>query len=124
MRFLVYIDFGTMALLLASAVISMVISTRRKKVDFAMRDAHAPVIRRGQYINKIFMLPDYAKELRLSQISECINREYEIFIKDHILITVISVIDCNFAKSAASDNSTHRRISQHRRNSRRCICNE
>ena len=52
---LVYIDFGTMALLLASAVISMVISTRRKKVDFAMRDAHAPVIRRGQYINKIFI---------------------------------------------------------------------
>ncbi len=84
---LVYIDFGTMALLLASAVISMVISTRRKKVDFAMRDAHAPVIRRGQYINKIFMLPDYAKELRLSQISECINREYEIFIKDHINVT-------------------------------------
>lgn len=30
---LVYIDFGTMAILLASAVISMIISARRKKID-------------------------------------------------------------------------------------------
>lgn len=81
---LVYIDFGTMAILLASAVISMIISARRKKIDFAMRDAQAPVIRRGEYINKIFMLPDYAKELRLSHVSDCVNREYEKYIGDRV----------------------------------------
>lgn len=49
-----------------------------------MRDAQAPVIRRGEYINKIFMLPDYAKELRLSHVSDCVNREYEKYIGDRV----------------------------------------
>lgn len=49
-----------------------------------MRDAQAPVIRRGEYINKIFSFPDYAKELRLSHVSDCVNREYEKYIGDRV----------------------------------------
>lgn len=44
-------------------------------------------MRRGSYVNRLFMLPDYAKELRLTDISECIFRDYEKTISEHIGVT-------------------------------------
>ena len=84
---LAYIDSGTMLVMVASAVISMLIGTKKQKINLEMNEKHAPIMRRGSYVNRLFMLPDYAKELRLTDISECIFRDYEKTISEHIGVT-------------------------------------
>lgn len=84
---LAYIDSGTMLVMVASAVISMLIGAKKQKINLQMNEKHAPIMRRGSYVNRLFMLPDYAKELRLTDISECIFRDYEKTISEHIGVT-------------------------------------
>ena len=76
-----------MLVMVASAVISMLIGTKKQKINLQMNEKHAPIMRRGSYVNRLFMLPDYAKELRLTDISECIFRDYEKTISEHIGVT-------------------------------------
>lgn len=84
---LVYIDFGAMAVLLISSVISMFISAKLKKMDNEMRVEYAPIMRRGQYIDRVYRQADFSKELRLSNLSACLNRMHTKYVSDHIVVS-------------------------------------
>lgn len=84
---LVYIDIGSMAILLISAVISMVISSKGKFLEFKRQEEYTAVGRRGGYVDRVFKQPDFAKELRLSNIYKCLDRDHAACFDDHIAVS-------------------------------------
>ena len=98
---LVYIDSGAMVVLLISSVISMIISAKLKTLDNEMRVEQTPIMRRGQYVDRVYRQVDFSKELRLTNFSECVNGIYEQYISDHIAVSkkygkkrsILSVLD-------------------------------
>lgn len=83
---IVYIDVGTVVILIASALLSMLISVKQQKNTLKMNEKQAPIMRRSSYVNRLFMLPDYAKELRLTDVSECLLRDYKKSLREHIAV--------------------------------------
>ena len=98
---LVYIDSSAMIVLLISSVISMIISAKLKTLDNEMRVEQTPIMRRGQYVDRVYRQVDFSKELRLSNFSECVDEIYEKYISDHIAVSkkygkkrsILSVLD-------------------------------
>ncbi len=63
-------------IILVFAAFRAFISTKYNKVNFEYFDACNPLWRKESYIRRVFMLPDYAKELRATHISENLYNEY------------------------------------------------
>lgn len=98
---LVYIDSGAMVILLVSSLISMIMGVKLITLDNEMRAEQTPIMRLGQYVDRIYRQADFAKELRLSDFSECVDGIYEQYISDHIAVSkkygkkksILSVLD-------------------------------
>lgn len=84
---LVYIDSGAMAVLLVSSLISMFISAKLKKTDNAMRAEFAPIVRHGQYVDRVYRQADFSKELRLSGLSACLGEMHARYISDNMRVS-------------------------------------
>lgn len=81
---LVYVDSAVMILTLASAVISMIISSKLKKVRFDTEIAIAPNTRKKAYIDRVHKLADYSKELRLTHLRENLWNFYKDAVREYV----------------------------------------
>lgn len=81
------IDIVIMIIVLISAVISMITDLRLKKIDFRQQVETTPVTRKQQYIDRIYKLSDFAKELRLTQIVNSVKKEFDDTIDESIHIS-------------------------------------
>lgn len=80
------IDFLCLAIILISSVGSLIINARYNMFNADCSDSLAPVNRRSSYTNRVFSLAEYAKELRLTHLSECLLRDYEASTKAAIRV--------------------------------------
>jgi len=84
----------------AFAGVRTVFSFLYNKTQLAFFDEHNPIWRKEGYIRRVFMLPDYAKELRASEVALNLQNEYgsavdqknEIVNKYKVKMTVLSVL--------------------------------
>ncbi len=66
-----------MAVIIAAfAILRAFISTKYNKVNYEFFDASNPLWRKEGYIRRVFMLPDYAKDLRATRVSENLYEDY------------------------------------------------
>ncbi|MBR3593493.1 MAG: ABC transporter ATP-binding protein [Clostridia bacterium] len=66
-----------MAVIIATfAILRAFISTKYNKVNYEYFDASNPLWRKEGYIRRVFMLPDYAKELRATRVGENLYEDY------------------------------------------------
>lgn len=84
MALLIYIDVPSILVLIVSTLLSLIISSAGKKNNFEMQKAYMSVSRKGIYIDKMYSLPDYAKEMRMSDIHENAKRDYDVYVKEHL----------------------------------------
>ena len=64
------IDIAVAVILLVSSVLYIIINQTANKVSFEHEKELKPITRKRDYINRVFHLPDYSKELRTSDVSE------------------------------------------------------
>lgn len=81
---LIYIDSIVMLMILLSVIISMIIKNKIKKTEFYKQQDSAQINRKKNYIDRIFKLSDYAKELRLTELAKVLKREYNDNMHAHI----------------------------------------
>ena len=71
------VDAMMAAIVLVVLAIRIAFGYYKNRVGFQYRDILIPVERKEKYIKRVFMLPDYAKELRITHVSENLLDEYE-----------------------------------------------
>lgn len=81
---LIYIDIPSILVLVASTVLSLIIGSAGKKLNFEMQKTYMSVSRKGIYIDKMYSLPDFAKEMRMSHIHENAKRDYDAYVEEHL----------------------------------------
>ncbi len=64
------IDTGVAIVLLVTSVLSIVINQISNKLHFEQQKEIKPLDRVRDYLNRIFHLPEYAKEIRISRVEE------------------------------------------------------
>ena len=64
-------------MLLASSSITIVCNLLGNKVSFKHSKESTPLWRKNSYINRVYRLSDYAKELRISQADDILMKEYD-----------------------------------------------
>ncbi len=64
------IDIAVAVVLLISSILYIFINQAANKTSFEEQKQQKPLSRKRDYINRVFHLPDYAKELRTSHVSE------------------------------------------------------
>lgn len=80
---LVYVDFTAAFIILASSALSMLIKSKRNKIEFQKEIDFTPIIRKGHYITRLFKQDDYAKELRITELHKNLEHEYDENTKDY-----------------------------------------
>lgn len=70
------VDIIMAMIILAIAAIVIIITFISNKINLKYHDATNPIDRKTNYIKRVFKLPDYAKELRMSHVSENLLEEY------------------------------------------------
>ncbi len=71
------IDTIVAIVLLASSLLSIVIYQIGNKVSFEHEKEGKPLARKREYINRVFHLPDYAKEIRTSHVTDLFMDEMD-----------------------------------------------
>ncbi len=71
------IDKVVMVILLLFAVFSVVINLTSNKISFEQDKESNPLYRKNSYINRVYHLADFAKEIRISRADELLMKEYE-----------------------------------------------
>jgi len=64
------IDIAVAVILLVSSVMSIFINQAANKASYEEQKEQKPLARKRDYINRVYHLPDYAKELRTSRVSD------------------------------------------------------
>ena len=64
------------ALIFVSGVARIIISRFYNKLYVKEEDERNPIRRRGDYVKRVFTIPDYAKELHSTHVSECLVDAY------------------------------------------------
>lgn len=70
----------------ASSIFSILCSFMSNKVNFAHRKDGMPLWRKQGYLNRVYHLPDYAKELRVSHASDLLMKEYDKVTEDAVAL--------------------------------------
>jgi len=70
------IDITIVLVILALCGVASVFRIWRQKVQFNRQQETVPVDRKKDYFSRVFSLPDYAKELRLSHAADVLEDEY------------------------------------------------
>lgn len=81
---ILYVDATAMLVVLASAVLSMIIDAKLKKIEYKLQLDFAQNIRKGQYIDRVHKLADYSKELRLTDLGKKLADEYDENTREYI----------------------------------------
>lgn len=71
------IDITIVLVILALCGVASVFRIWRQKVQFNRQQETVPVDRKKDYVSRVFSLPDYAKELRLSRAADVLVDEYD-----------------------------------------------
>ncbi len=71
------IDTVVAALLLVSSALSVVVYQIGNKVSFEHEKEAKPLARKREYINRVFHLPEYAKEIRCSHVTDLLMDEMD-----------------------------------------------
>ena len=68
-------------IILVIAVVSMVLKflfrLLKTKIEFLREQRMMPLVKKYEYISRIFYMPDYAKELRMSRIDRLLTEEFD-----------------------------------------------
>lgn len=72
-----YIDMGAMILICISAIISLFCSSKLKRIDYDKTNNITPVSRMDSYIDRVYKLVDFSKELRLTKVSDIILEKFD-----------------------------------------------
>lgn len=73
-------------LVLVSFVANFLARMKLKDVFYEQDEALNPISRRMGYINRVFYLPDYAKEVRQGSIGELLKEQYDEALTEHIRV--------------------------------------
>ncbi len=71
-----------------SSIFSIVCSFMSNKVNFAHRKEGNPIWRKQGYLNRVYHLSDYAKEIRVSHAHDLLMKEYDKTAEEHISLAV------------------------------------
>ncbi len=71
------IDIPVAVILLGSSVFFVVINQIANRVQFEQEKARKPLNRVRDYINRVFHLADYAKDIRISHVSELLIEDFD-----------------------------------------------
>ena len=74
--FVIMMDRMSVVFILAAFVSSYIIQLLLAKANFNLDRVLNPLFRKRDYIGRVFYLPDYAKEIRLSNVSKRLHDEY------------------------------------------------
>ncbi|MCL2198332.1 MAG: ABC transporter ATP-binding protein/permease [Defluviitaleaceae bacterium] len=75
--FFIFVDPISFIFVFASFGLQFLLETAVNKLNFKIRMQKNPIERKFQYINRVFYLPDYAKELRLNpEAADRLQREH------------------------------------------------
>lgn len=78
------IDTVCLCIIVVSAVTALIISLKTSKINVATTETMVYLDRKCGYPDRVFRLAEFAKELRLTSISECILRDYEANVNESI----------------------------------------
>lgn len=71
-----------------SSIFSIVCSFMSNKVNFAHRKEGNPLWRKQGYLNRVYHLPDYAKEIRVSRANDLLMKEYDKTAEEQVSLAV------------------------------------
>ncbi len=71
-----------------SSIFSIVCSFMSNKVNFAHRKEGNPLWRKVGYLNRVYHLPDYAKEIRVSHANDLLMKEYDKTAEEQVSLAV------------------------------------
>lgn len=71
------IDVEIIILVLFAAIITMFFNNPIAKLSFEKENEMRPLYRKRDYIARVFYLPNYAKEIRLSNVERILKRDYK-----------------------------------------------
>ncbi len=74
---LLTVDVTVVLLILAFVGISAVFNLIKQRITLKKREKSLPQERKSSYVGRVFRLPDFAKEVRLSNVSEIMFDKYE-----------------------------------------------
>lgn len=74
---LVAVDPIMAVVIFAVSVIRMVLTSKRNKVNYAKKEEMNPLNKKDGYISRVFKLPDYAKDMRISHVRDNLLDEFE-----------------------------------------------
>jgi len=82
--FFIFMDPISIVFIFGSFFLLFVIETAANKLKFKMRLEKNPVQRKLEYVDRVFYLPDYAKELRLNRAAVARLREEHTRVNDEL----------------------------------------
>lgn len=71
------VDIVTGGVILGIAALEIFLTSRRNRLNLQHSESINPLNRKTQYINRVFRLPDYAKEMRVTRVSENLLHELD-----------------------------------------------
>ncbi len=83
MGVILYVDLTVALIVLGSTVISMIIRSKYNKIEFKKNMDFTPIIRKGQYITRMYNQADYAKELRITELHKNLDEAYDKNTEDY-----------------------------------------
>jgi len=80
------IDIFVVIAIVFAVTVSVILKYFNTKLDFAKQEELKPSERKADYIGRVFYLAEYAEEIRLSDVSEILNRDFEDAVDEQISI--------------------------------------
>lgn len=78
------IDIFVVAAIVFAVVVSVVLKYFNAKLNFVKQEELKPSERKADYVGRVFYLAEYAEEIRLSDVSEILNRDFENAVDEQI----------------------------------------
>jgi ATP-binding cassette subfamily B protein len=69
-------DWTSFIFVAVSLVLTLLFQTSSNKIRFSLDKALNPILRKRDYINRVFYLPDYVKEIRMGRVKEVLYEDY------------------------------------------------
>lgn len=80
------IDIFVVVAIVFAVIVSVVLKYFNAKLSFAKQEELKPSERKAGYVGRVFYLAEYAEEIRLSDVSEILNRDFEDAVDEQITI--------------------------------------
>lgn len=70
------INYIVILLILFSSIISFILTLKQKKIQYTLKEKTDHISQRKNYVKRVFTLPEYAKEMRSSNISNLMFKNF------------------------------------------------